>query len=116
MGSLTVTTPYKRAGAGVVRSQTDGDLRLLPFTFTLSTSYATGGDTIAAASMPSGYKDLVSPWAIGVPNGMGAKLDVANSKLLIFAASVTGGAEATATTNLQTAMGSTAITVYFLVR
>jgi hypothetical protein len=116
MGSLTVTTPYARSGRSIVRASAAGDLWLMPFTFAFSTAYATGGDTIPAGSLPTGFKDLISVVATNAPGGFGLHLDVANSKMLIYTPSATGAVQVTNGTNLQTILGSGAYTVYFYVR
>lgn len=116
MGTLTVTTPYAKGGASIVRAAVNDNLRLIPFTFTFSTSYATGGDTIPTGSLPVGYKDLISPHAWGSPGGLGLQLDVANSKLKMWGDTATGSAEITAGTNLQTALGTGTFTVWFATR
>lgn len=112
--TLTVTTPYKMGGASEVRAYFNDNLRLLPFTFVPVATYDAGGNVIAAADLPSGYKDLVTPWAIaGGPYGF--YLDVANSKLKVYAAN--GGATGVEFVgNLQTVLGTAAITIFFLVR
>ena len=116
MADLVVTTPYKLGGASEVRAYFNDNLRLLPFTFVCASSYTTDGDTIATADMPGGYKDLITPWAIGA-GPYGFKLDVANKKLMVFsAAGTTTAVQVASTTNIQTVMGTAAITVFFLVR
>lgn len=117
MADLVVTTPYKLGGASEVRAYFNDNLRLLPFTFVPVAAYDTSGNAIATADLPSGYKDLVSPWAIGAPGGYGFKLDVANSTLLAYAGNGTAtSVQLAANTNLQTVLGTAAITIFFLVR
>lgn len=116
MATLTVATTYAKGGASIVRALFSDNLKLLPFTFTPSSSYATNGDTIPAASMPAGYKDLISPWAIAT-GPYGYFLDVANSKLKVYGANGTAtGVELANTTNTQTVLGTSPITIFFLVR
>ena len=115
MATLVVSTPYQKGGRSIMRAAFSDNLFLIPFTFVPSTSYVTGGDMIPTGSLPTGYKDLISPFAV-TPNPYVWKLDVANSKLLAYGLPVAGSAEITGGTNLTTAAGSSAITIFFLAR
>ncbi len=115
--TLTVSTPYKLGGASEVRAYFNDNLRIIPFTFVPVAAYDTSGNAIAAADLPQGYKDLVSPWAIGAPGGYAFKLDVTNSTLWAYGANGTGtSVQLAANTNLQTVLGTAAITIFFWVR
>lgn len=114
--TLTVSTPYKQAGASLVRGHME-NLKLLPFTFVPVAAYDTGGNAIAAADLPSSYKDLITPWAIGGVGGYSFKLDTTNSTLMAYAGNGTAtSVQLAANTNLQTVLGTSAITIFFLVR
>ena len=117
MADLTVTTPYAKGGASIVRARFNDNLRLVPFTFVPASSYTTNGDTIATADMPNVGSGLVSPWAIG-GGPYGLKLDVTNKKLLAYGSDASGATavQIASTTNLQTVLGTAAITVFFLIR
>lgn len=121
MGTVTVATTYKRSGNSIVRAPFLGDLKIVPFTFTASTSYATNGDTVAAADMPiPAGMTLVNPWAINAPRGYAIQLDTANNKLIFWSGATAAGthAEVTNAVNLQTTgqLGTGTHTVFFICR
>lgn len=95
MGAVTMATSgsFRRVGAGVVRAPVDGDLRLVPISFTFSNSYASGGDT-GVTGIPS--RPLVTPWLFPTVAGYTFKLDTANNKVLAY----TGGAGTVAQTQV----------------
>ena len=116
MADLTVTKPYRLGGRSIVRATTGVNVTLMPFTFVPASSYTTDGDTIATADMPGGYTTLLSPWAINCEGGYKWKLDVTNKKLLAYIGESSGvSVQADSTANLQTATGSSAVTLWFLV-
>jgi len=111
MGAATVVKTYNRPGSAIVRSNTTPDLRLFPITFTMSNSYATGGDTITAATMPQLVAgNVVDADLFPTVNGYTFKLDIANSKMLAY---VSGGTQVTAAVDLST-LG--ALTLFMAVR
>ena len=118
MATLVVTTPYAKGGGSIVRANFNDNLKLVPFTFVPSASYTTSGDTIPTGSGPAGYKDLLNGGFSVFSSGPYAfQYDAANSKLLCWG-TTTGGvaAQTTAGTNLTTALGSSAVTIFFAVR
>jgi hypothetical protein len=116
MADVTVSKPYGISGRAIFRARADGNFFLQPWSFVPVTSYTTGGDTIATADMPGGYKDLITPWAVAGAGPYGMKLDVANKKIMVYISAAAGAVEVNSTTNIQTAMGTTAITLWFLCR
>ncbi len=114
--TLTVTSPYGDGGISIVRARAE-NIFFLPFTFVPVAAYDTSGNAIATADMPVGYKDLLSVWAAFGGGPYGFKLDVANKKLLAYGAASTATAvELAANTNLQTVLGTAAITIWFVCR
>ena len=115
--ALTVTKPYDTSGNSIVRART-ANMYFLPFTFVPSSSYTTSGDAIATADMPVGYKDLLSPWAAFGGGPYAFKLDVTNKTLLAYESGSSGATavQVASTTNLQTVLGTAAITIWFAVR
>jgi hypothetical protein len=64
--------------------------------------------------MPSGYTTLISPWALG-GGPYGFKLDVSAKTLLVYSgAGTTTAVQVASTTNIQTVMGTAAITIWFM--
>lgn len=115
--TLTVSTPYAAPGSSIVRARFNDNLRLVPFTFVPVAAYDTGGNAIAAADMPNFGSGLVTPWAMASPGGYGFKVDTTNSTLLAYAGNGTAtSVQLAANTNLQTVLGSSAITIFFLCR
>lgn len=94
MGAATINAIGSQGGGRSLVRARYSDLTLIPFSFTMSTSYATGGDT--GLTLPT-YKDLL---AVSIPskNGYNFQLDIANSKIMAY---TSGGTETTATTNLS---------------
>ena len=112
MGAVTNATTYVRGGRSIVRSRVSGDLTIVPISFTMSNSYASGGDT--GVTLPS-YKDLISPWLFPTVAGYTFKLDDANLKIIAYV----GGAATVAQTQVTagqdlSALG--ALTLFALVR
>ena len=98
-------------GSSIVRSPAVLDLRLYPITFTMSNSYATGGDTITAATLPPLLAaNMYDADLFPTVNGYTFKLDIANSKMLAY---VSGGTQVTAAVDLST-LG--ALTLFAAVR
>jgi hypothetical protein len=115
--ALTVSTPYKKGGASIVRALFNDNLKFIPFTFVPSSSYTSSGDAVAAADMPAGYKDLISPWHAFPQLPYSFKLDTTNLTLWAYVGdTATGAHEVTGSTNLQTVLGTAAITIFFAVR
>ena len=91
-------------------------MQFLRFTFVPVAAYDTSGNAIATADMPVGYKDLLSPWAVFGGGPYAFKLDVANKTLLAYAGASTATAvQLAANTNLQTVLGTAAISIWFAV-
>src|SRR5438105_4935757 len=107
MGAMTMGTTYARAGSSIVRARFAPDLRLQPITFTMSNSYATGGDT--GLTLPGGVtaSKIVDKNLWPTVNGYSFKMDTTNSKIIAYAS---GATEVTSTTDLS-ALG--ALTLWF---
>ena len=112
MGNVTMATTYNRGGRSLVRARVAGDLTVVPITFTMNSSYSSGGD--GGVTLPS-YKDLISPWMFPTVAGYTFKLDAANSKIIAYigGAATVAQTEVTAGQDLS-ALG--ALTLFLLVR
>jgi hypothetical protein len=111
MGAATMGTTYARGGSSIVRARNAPDLRLIPITFTMSNSYATGGDT--ALTLPGGItaSKIINKTCFPSVKGVTFYLDTDNSKIIAYATGVSGGAEVANAVDLS-ALG--AVTVYFM--
>ena len=99
MGAVTAGTSTRRPGSSIVRAIYNGrDLRMIPFTFTMSNSYATGGDTTASAALPTNAYSVLLWVDIMPKNGYQFQWDATNDKVLAYSS---GGTQVTSTTDLS---------------
>jgi hypothetical protein len=101
MGAITAGTSTRRAGRSLVRADFNGgDVDMIPFSLTMSNSYATGGDTgfLAASGLAAGSYRSILFTMIRPANGYTFVHDAANDKLLAY---TSGGTQTTSTTDLS---------------